>query len=62
MEVAIISLSEDILSSSGNCDDQLTGGKAADKFICGGGADIIKDYDDGEGDIIMDKQNCETIL
>jgi hypothetical protein len=54
--------SSDVMSSTGNCDDQLTGGNAADKFICGAGKDVIKDYNAKEGDIILDKQNCETIL
>jgi hypothetical protein len=54
--------SNDVVSSSGNCDDQLTGGNAADKFICGEGTDVIKDYNAKEGDIILDEQNCETIL
>jgi hypothetical protein len=50
------------VSSSGNCDDRLTGGNAADKFICGEGTDVIKDYDSKEGDTILDKQKCEAIL
>jgi hypothetical protein len=54
--------SSDVVSSSGNCDDHLTGGNAADKFICGEGTDVIKDYNAKEGDLILDKQNCETIL
>ena len=54
--------SNDVVYSSGNCDDQLTGGNAADKFICGEGTDVIKDYNAKEGDIILDEQNCETIL
>lgn len=52
----------DTIYSSGNCNDQLTGGRGADKFTCGGGEDIIKDYSPKEGDIILDKQNCEKIL
>jgi hypothetical protein len=50
------------LSSSGNCDDQFTGGKGADRFICGEGTDVIRDYKPNEGDVIVDKKNCETIL
>ena len=50
------------LSSSGICDDQFTGGKGADTFSCGVGIDIIRDYNPNEGDIIVDKENCETIL
>lgn len=52
----------DTLASSGNCDDQLTGGLGADKFICGEGDDTIIDYNSKEGDIILDRQNCEKIL
>lgn len=52
----------DILASSGNCNDELTGGRGADKFMCGEGNDIVKDYNSKEGDIILDKQNCEKIL
>ena len=52
----------DTLASSGNCNDELTGGPGADKFMCGGGNDIVKDYNSKEGDVILDKQNCETIL
>jgi hypothetical protein len=50
------------LSSSGDCDDQFTGGKGADTFSCGVGMDIIRDYNPNEGDVIVDKANCETIL
>ena len=50
------------LSSSGDCDDLFTGGKGADTFICGGGTDVIRDYNPNEGDVIIDKENCETIL
>jgi hypothetical protein len=52
----------DVLASSGNCDDELTGGPGADKFMCGEGNDTVRDYDPKEGDILLDKQNCETIL
>ena len=52
----------DTLSSAGNCNDELTGGKGADKFTCGEGNDTIKDYDSEEGDVILDRQNCEKIL
>jgi hypothetical protein len=50
------------LSSSGNCDHQFTGGKGADTFICGGGTDMIRDYNPDDGDVIVDKADCETIL
>jgi hypothetical protein len=52
----------DTLSSIGKCNDQLTGGPGADKFACGEGNDTIKDYNPKEGDIILDRQNCEKIL
>ena len=52
----------DTLASSGNCDDQLTGGLGADKFICGEGDDTIIDYNSKEGDVILDRENCEKIL
>lgn len=52
----------DTLISSGNCNDELTGGQGADKFMCGEGNDVVKDYNQKEGDTILDKQNCETIL
>jgi hypothetical protein len=50
------------LSSNGNCDDQFAGGKGADTFVCGGGTDVIRDHNPNEGDILVDKENCETIL
>ena len=50
------------LSSSGNCNDHFNGGKGADTFICGGGTDVIRDYNPNEGDTLVDKENCETIL
>lgn len=53
--------SNDTLASSGNCNDEFTGGAGADKFMCGGGNDIVKDYNSKEGDILLDKQNCEKI-
>jgi hypothetical protein len=34
----------------GDSDDLLTGGKGANKFVCGGGEDTITDYNEGEGD------------
>src|ERR687897_3271123 len=43
------------LSSSGNCNDHFNGGKGADTFICGGGTDVIRDYNPNEGDILVDK-------
>jgi Ca2+-binding RTX toxin-like protein len=52
----------DTLSSIGKCNDQLTGGLGADKFTCGEGNDTIKDYNPKEGDIILDRPNCEKIL
>ena len=52
----------DTLLSSGNCNDEITGGSGADKFSCGEGNDIIKDFNPKEGDVILDKQNCEKIL
>ena len=52
----------DTLLSSGNCNDELTGGGGADKFTCGEGNDTIKDFNPKEGDVILDNQNCETIL
>jgi hypothetical protein len=52
----------DTLFSSGNCNDMLTGGLGADKFTCGEGNDIIKDYNSKQGDVILDRQNCEEIL
>jgi Ca2+-binding RTX toxin-like protein len=45
---------DDTLASSGKCNDQLTGGQGADKFICGEGKDTIKDYNSKEGDVILD--------
>jgi hypothetical protein len=52
----------DTLSSQGVCDDQLTGGLGADRFTCGQGNDTIRDYSPEEGDIIIDRQYCETVL
>lgn len=52
----------DTLSSAGVCDDQLTGGLGADKFICGQGSDTIRDYNPDEGDTIIDLQSCEIVL
>jgi Ca2+-binding RTX toxin-like protein len=52
----------DTLTSSGNCNDELTGGKGADKFTCGEGNDTIRDYNPQEGDAILDRQNCEKVL
>jgi len=51
----------DTLYSSGNCNDEFTGGRGADKFTCGQGNDTIKDYNPKEGDIILDRQNCEKV-
>ena len=52
----------DTLFSSGNCNDELTGGPGADKFTCGEGNDTIEDFNPKEGDVILDEQNCETVL
>ena len=51
----------DTLASSGKCNDELTGGPGADKFMCGQGNDTVKDYNSKEGDIILDRQDCEKI-
>jgi hypothetical protein len=50
------------ISSTGVCNDQLAGGLGADKFVCGQGTDTVRDFNSKEGDIIIDRQNCETIL
>jgi Ca2+-binding RTX toxin-like protein len=52
----------DTLASSGKCNDELTGGSGADKFVCGEGTDTIRDFNSEEGDVIIDRQNCEKIL
>ena len=52
----------DTLASAGNCNDELMGGKGADKFTCAEGNDTIRDYKSEEGDVILDQQNCENIL
>jgi Ca2+-binding RTX toxin-like protein len=52
----------DTIASAGNCNDEITGGRGADKFTCGEGNDTIKDFNPNEGDVIFDKQNCETVL
>jgi hypothetical protein len=44
------------------CNDQLTGGPGADKFICGEGSDTVRDFSAEEGDIIVDPQNCEKTI
>ena len=51
----------DTLASSGNCNDEMSGGLGADKFMCGEGNDTIRDYNPKEGDVILDQQNCEKI-
>lgn len=51
----------DTLASAGNCNDELTGGAGADKFMCGEGNDTVRDYNSKEGDVILDRQNCEKI-
>lgn len=58
----VASAGNDTLLSSGNCNDEITGGAGADKFSCGEGNDTIKDFNPKEGDVILDKQNCEKIL
>jgi Ca2+-binding RTX toxin-like protein len=60
--VKVGSNGDDTLFSAGNCNDELTGGKGSDKFTCGEGNDTIKDYNSEEGDVILDRQNCEKIL
>ena len=50
------------LSSQGVCNDQFTGGPGADKFICGQGTDTIRDFSPDDGDTIIDRQSCETVL
>ena len=52
----------DTLISSGDCNDEFTGGPGADKFMCGEGNDTIRDYNSKEDDTLLDKQNCEKIL
>ena len=54
--------SNDTLSSQGLCNDQLTGGPGADRFVCGEGTDTVRDFSQDEKDVIVDRQNCETIL
>jgi hypothetical protein len=51
----------DTLLSAGDCNDELTGGAGADKFTCGEGNDIVRDYNPKEGDVILDRQNCEKV-
>ena len=51
----------DTIASAGECNDEMTGGPGADKFTCGDGNDTIKDFNPKEGDVILDKQNCETV-
>jgi hypothetical protein len=50
------------LSSQGVCNDQFTGGPGADKFVCGQGTDTIRDFSPDDGDAIIDRQSCETVL
>ena len=38
----------DIIGGDG--DDLLTGGEGANRFVCGGGNDTIKDFNPAEGD------------
>ncbi|MGH9982654.1 MAG: hypothetical protein ACRD8W_01710 [Nitrososphaeraceae archaeon] len=58
----IAGIGNNTLASHGNCDDQLVGGPGADKFFCGNGIDIIRDYSPEQGDSIVDKANCENIM
>lgn len=51
----------DTIASTGNCNDEMTGGPGADKFTCSEGDDTIKDFNPKEGDVILDKQNCEKV-
>jgi hypothetical protein len=37
-------------------------GRVLTSLTCGEGNDTIKDYNPKEGDIILDRQNCEKIL
>ncbi len=55
-------IGNDTLASDGNCDDQFVGGPGADKFSCGKGIDIIRDYSPQQGDSIADRENCENIM
>jgi hypothetical protein len=43
----------------GEGDDLLTGGKGANRFICGGGEDTVTDYNEAEGDIAT--PDCEIV-
>jgi hypothetical protein len=52
----------DTLASSGVCNDQMTGGPGADKFVCGEGTDTVRDFSSEEGDVIVDPQNCEKTI
>jgi hypothetical protein len=60
--VVVAGVGSSIMSSEGNCNDQLTGGLGADKFLCGDGTDIIVDFNSTQGDAIVDAQNCEKIM
>jgi len=61
MNKVISGSGNDILSSKGDCDDEFSGGSGADQFTCGMGKDIITDFNEEEGDIIVDSKNCESI-
>jgi len=45
-----------VIGGEGN--DVLTGGEGANRFICGGGEDMITDYNEAEGDTKSD--DCEN--
>jgi hypothetical protein len=60
--VAVAGAGNSTLSSDGDCNDQLTGGFGADRFICGDGTDIILNFNGTQGDAIVDPQNCEKIM
>ena len=60
MNKVISGSGNDFLSSNGDCDDEFTGGSGADEFTCGMGKDIIMDFNEEEGDTIVDTKNCET--
>jgi Ca2+-binding RTX toxin-like protein len=53
--VMLLSVSSVLRSNTPNViggaeDDLLTGGKGANRFVCGGGEDTITDYNETEGD------------
>ena len=48
---------DDILNG-GNGGDTLTGGPGADHFDCENGPDIVTDYNEAEGDILIECENA----